>query len=419
VPSALTIAVRFTLRGPLDRAALADALTALADRHPALRTRYAVHDGVVLQQVLRPRPVPLPVRTAPADRWDAIAADWAAQPFALDAEPGFRAALLAEEQDGDPAELLLAIHHGVCDGWSLGVMTEDLTELYRAAVTGEPAALPALDVDFIDYATWERGYLESAETRAALQSWVHRVGPGLRPLVLPADRPRTANLSRAGAVHYTLLPADLMRRVTAYAAERVSTPYAVLAAAFAWLAHRLTGADTIPLNSTVANRPDPRFDRVVGIFANAAWLVVPAGAATSFDDLVTRATEANWQMLAMQSVPSRTQTRALGEAFTAPERVYFAMLDEGDAELRLPGLAPAPARPIEMSGGRGDQAWELRVLPDGAVELQIGYVLALFDEPTVARWAERYVELLTQALNDPSAPLPDLDAPGSGPGHVV
>ncbi|WP_305783925.1 non-ribosomal peptide synthetase/type I polyketide synthase [Symbioplanes lichenis] len=400
VPSVLTIAVRFSLRGDLDVGALTSAVTALVERHPALRTRYAERDGVVLQEVLRPRPVSLPIRDADPSEWDAIAAEWAAQGFDLDAEPGFRVALLASK---GIHELLFAIHHGICDGWSLDVMTDDLGALYRAALTGEPAGLPALDADFIDFATWERDHLADPATRAELRAWAERF-PNLRTLALPTDHPRTADVSRAGAAYTIDLSPDLMRRVRAYATSRTSTPYAVLAAAFAWLAHQLTGRDDIPLNSTVANRPDARFDRVVGIFASAAWLIVPTGGAASFDDLVARATEANWQMLARQSVPSRVQTAALG--LTAPERVYFATLDEGESVLRLPGCDPAPAGHIATTGSRGDQAWQLAELPGGGLRLEIIYAVALFDEPTVAAWAARYLDLLHHVLAGPAAPLP-------------
>ncbi|GAA2563470.1 hypothetical protein GCM10010435_39430 [Winogradskya consettensis] len=430
VPSVLTIAVRFTLTGAVDHSALQQAVTALAERHPALRTRYAVQNNTVIQQVLRPLPVPLTVRTEPRSHWNTIATQWAALPFALDDEPGFRATLLTTPPPSPPlhpgsepapspapgftaaeptAELLLAIHHGVCDGWSLGVMTEDLAELYRAAQTNTPADLPVLDADFIDFADWERAYLQDPRTRQELQTWADTVTPGLHTLVLPTDHPRTPDQSRSGAAHYTELPSALMDKLSAYATERTSTPYAVLAAAFAWFAHHLTGAGTIPLNSTVANRPDARFDRVVGVFANAAWLIIPTTGARTFNDLVDRATRATWQMLAMQSIPSRTQTAALGEAVASPERVYFAMLDEGDTELRLPGLAPAPARPIDLPGARGDQAWQLQPLPNGTLRLEIIYATALFSEPTVAAWATRYLTLLTQALTDPTAPLPPPD----------
>lgn len=414
-PSMLTIALRFTLRGDLDQGALAEALTALTDRHPALRTRYAVVDGEVQQEVLATRPVPVPeIDLSGADVADA-ARDWAAQPFALDDEPGFRAGLLrhpadpaADRRDGGHWELVLAMHHGISDGVSTLVLVRDLAALYRARLAGQRPDLPELTVDFLDYARWEAEYLAHGDTRRMITDWARDAGEDLLPIQLPTDHPRRPGArSQAGAAYHAELPPDLVEQLNAYAYARHATPYAVLCGVFAWLLHQQTGEPGIALTASVANRPHPRWEEVVGVFTHSPWLVVRVDGARHLDDLVDRATAATWQVLAMQSVPLPVESSALGAAFAGePPRVYLTMLDAQNPVLDLPGLAPAPAQDVELAGSRADQTWGLRPTPEGAIAVSVEYATALFTAETVAASAERYERLLRELLADPQTALP-------------
>lgn len=410
VPSVFTIGQRFSLRGSLDPTALQEALTSLVVRHPALRTRYAVRHGEVLQQVLAPAPVALPVLAVTEERLDRVVAEWTGQPFALDVEPGFRALLLRPNAIGH-WELVLAMHHGISDGLSMAVLVRDLGELYRAAVSGQTPDLPVLTADFVDFSHWEREYLARDETRRTVRAWADEVGVDLVPIWLPTDCPRGTVRSQAGAVATATLSRELHAEVRTFAAGRNATPYSVLAAAFALLLHRLTGAPSIPLTAAVANRIDARFEQVVGVFGHASWLVIPVRGARSFHELVDRASTATWRLLSAQSIPTALQNEALGGAFSAdPPRVYLAMLDVADPILRLPGIEPAVACDIPLPGSRADQAWGLRPANDGTLTLTVEYATALFAPATISAWIDRYVDLLRTLLTQPDAALPAIDA---------
>jgi non-ribosomal peptide synthetase component F len=224
---------------------------------------------------------------------------------------------------------------------------------------------------------------------------------------LPTDRPRVPLTTDPGGVLHHTFPADLVAAVSAYAVSRNATPYAVFMAAYTWLLHGLSGSPTVNLATSVANRTDPRFDRVVGVLAQAALLIVPVAGVASFDELVHRTTRVTWQALARQSVPSSVQIAALGEAFVDfPCRVYFDLLDMADPVLRLTSLEPAVARDVVLAGARGDLTWQLRPLPTGEMALLIEYAANLFDADTVAGWLDRYQRLLSRLLAAPDAPLP-------------
>ena len=403
-PWMLTIAQRFELRGSLDRTALRSALTALVARHPALRTRYRAFGSEVLQEVLTPGPVSLPVVSVAAADLDATVRTWAGRPFDLDAEPAFRVVLFSVAPDR--AEFVLAMHHGLGDGWSMTVLVRDLAELYRAMATGTEPDLPALDADYLDFTRWEQEHLRDPLTRTVLRNWVAEVGAVREIPVLPTDRPRPQRLSGTGDVWTLTLPAELADEVTAFAAKHHSTRYSVLFAVFTLLLHELTGAPTAVATCGVANRVDPRFDDVVGVFTHTSWLVVPVRGARTFAGLLARATTAVWQRLALQSVPADVIDPALGAPFDqGSPRVFFSMFDERPPVLALPGLAPATACDIALAGARVDQSWELGATEDGGLALHVEYSVDLFDRATVVRWGERFTHLLRRALADPDLPV--------------
>ncbi|ONI81467.1 hypothetical protein ALI144C_19235 [Actinosynnema sp. ALI-1.44] len=392
-PHVLTIATRFALRGRLDQAALRTALTTLATRHPQLRTRYA-NDGAV-QEVLVPQPVVLPVVAVSEDELDETVLDWASRPFDLLNAPGFRPVLFTVAHER--AELLLAFHHGFIDGWSMPQIIKELGELY-----GGGSDLADLPTDYLDFTRWEREHLAAPDTREAIAAWAAQAKRlGAEPLLLPTDRPRSDHPSRVGAVISTALPNTLADEVVRAASERDTTPFAVLLAGFAAFAHELTGVAAAVPQCGAANRTDPRFDNVVGLFSNSSWLVVPVADATSFDELVTRATAAIHERLRIQSVPSAVLNEALGGSFANnPPRVLFSMFNLRMPALDLKGLEPAPVVDIDLPVARAEQAWGILPTDDG-LKLQVEYSTELFDADTVKSWQAHYLDLLGRCLTDP------------------
>jgi natural product biosynthesis luciferase-like monooxygenase protein/amino acid adenylation domain-containing protein len=401
-PSVLTIATRFTLQGRPDVAALQRALTALTVRHPALRTRLREVDGVLRQQVLTAGEAPLRVVDAAAAELAALVADAACEAVDLTAAGTFRATLFTVADDR--AELLLTVHHALSDGWSMGLLISDLSELYRAEVTGQSPELPPLTASFLEFTDWEANYLADPTTRAAVAEWAEHVeAVGARPMRFPADRHVDA-LTGHGAVHTETLRSELVTGMDAIAARAGATTFAVLIAAFVALAHEVTGASASAFMCGAANRPESRFENVVGCFAHSAWMVVPVAGATSFTDLVGAARDGVWRRLALQSVPvSVLNAAAAGPFASNPPRVQFGFFNNPIPSLTLPGLAPAPPADVDLPVSRADQTWAIMGTPDGPLTLTIEYATDLFDAGTIAGWAARFVEILTAGVADPTS----------------
>ncbi|SES42437.1 hybrid non-ribosomal peptide synthetase/type I polyketide synthase [Actinokineospora terrae] len=399
VPNVLTIAMRFALRGEVDREALVGALTALVARHPALRTRYRLEGDSLRQEVMAQRPITLPVVPVTAGTLDDAVAEWAARGFDLDAEPAFRPVLFTVSPT--VGELLLAMHHSFSDGWSMAVLIRDLGELYRGLVVGTSPVLREVTTDYLDFTLWEQSYLAQQSTRDLVAGWAAR-NAGAQPLLLPTDRPRGEVLTGVGASIVTSLSPELTARATAAAADRGTTPFAVLLAAFVALGHELTGADVIAPHSSAANRPDERFEDVVGVFTHTTWLMVPVAGALSFNDLIGRATEALWERLNLQSVPAVVLNEALGFA-ARPPRVLFGLYNSPLPDLELTGLSPAHPVDVTFPVARAEQGWALSPTADGGLSLYVEYSTDLYDAETVRAWTERFRALLDRGLSTPGS----------------
>ncbi|WP_046387466.1 condensation domain-containing protein, partial [Kitasatospora aureofaciens] len=169
------VPVATRLRGPLDPAALATALTGLTERHAVLRTRYPRRGEQPYQQIEPAGPVPLPVVDADGDGSGQLAAE-AARPFDLTAGPVLRALLL--RHGAEDHTLLLTIHHIAVDGGSLPVLAADLGTLYAAARDGVEPQLPPPGMPYAEYARQERA--RDAELTAAADARAARLA-GARP----------------------------------------------------------------------------------------------------------------------------------------------------------------------------------------------------------------------------------------------
>ncbi len=222
----LPAAVR--LDGGLDPAALAAAVAGIVERHEALRTRFGREGGQPVQRVAPSLEVPLVTvdlaglapqrRSAEALR---LAREEALQPFALDGGPLVRATLL--RHGAERHDFLVTLHHIVSDGWSLGLFQSELAALYATAVSGEggePAALPALPVQYADYAVWQRRWRAGAALEADLAFWRQRLAGIPRSLELPGDRPRPVVQSFRGASRRLAFDAPLSAALRGFGRQR-------------------------------------------------------------------------------------------------------------------------------------------------------------------------------------------------------
>ncbi|HEX6911655.1 MAG TPA: amino acid adenylation domain-containing protein, partial [Longimicrobium sp.] len=259
------------LRGPLDVPALERALAEVVGRHESLRTTFTVTDGEPLQVIHPPSPVALPVADLRAEADPGSAARHAAEreaarPFDLDAGPLFRASLL---RLGDEEwALLFTVHHVVSDAWSMGVLVREVSEAYGAFAAGRGPSLPALPVQYADFAVWQRARLSGEVLDGQLAWWRARLAGAPAALDLPTDRPRPAVVSEAGAVVPFTLPAETVGALRGVARREGATLFMALLAGWQALLARWAGTDDVSVGTPVAGRTRAETEGLIGFFVN-------------------------------------------------------------------------------------------------------------------------------------------------------
>ncbi|WP_328953548.1 condensation domain-containing protein [Kitasatospora purpeofusca] len=404
------------LRGPLDRDALAAALTGLTARHHILRTRYGHQDDRPHQEPAPAVAVPLPVRDATPEDAAALLHAEAARPFDLAAGPALRALLLRHAPDDHT--LLLTIHHIAVDGGSLPVLAEELGALYAAAAEGRPAGLPEPELQYADYARWERArddrLAEAAAARAARLS-----GAGPLPLLRPVP-PGTPE--RRAVLHSAPLTADTMDGLRRLGARHGATAFTVvLAAAFAAL-RAATGGSDLVLGCAGGHRARPELRRLIGLQVNTlpvrARLPEPEGD-PAFTELLAVVRTALLDAQEHHEVPFDLVVERLGAAARGadgtPLLAVSCDLVHPVEPLTLPGLT---AEAVEVDLGLAKFGLTLLVEDGPRPRCLLQHDPAALDGATARRLHAVFAELLTAVATDADRPLSRLPGerlPGEQP----
>ncbi|MFF2043380.1 condensation domain-containing protein [Kitasatospora sp. NPDC058170] len=391
------------LRGPLDTAALAEALTALTARHTVLRTRYGQRGDQPFQEVGPADPVPLPVVPAETAQTPELLAAEAARPFDLAAGPVLRALLLRHGPEDHI--LLLTLHHIAVDGGSLPVLGADLAALYQAARTGGPAGLAEVETQYADYARWERARdaeLTAAADRRAAALTGARGTALLRP-VPPGARTRQAGLHTAPLTTATL---DGLRRL---GTEHGATLFAVvLAAAFATL-RTATGEPDLTVGCAGGHRARPELRRLVGLGVNTLPIRAELPGDPAFTEVLGLVRAALLDAQAHHDVPFDLILERLGaaarDADGNPLLAVSCDLIRPAEPLALPGLT---AEAVEIDLGLAKFGLALLVEEGPQPRCLVQHDTAALDEPTARRLLTAFAELLTAVAADPARLLGDL-----------
>ncbi|MFJ4093203.1 condensation domain-containing protein [Kitasatospora sp. NPDC089913] len=391
------------LRGPLDRDALAAALTGLTARHHVLRTRYGHQDDRPHQEPAPPAAVPLPVRDAAPEDAAALLRDEAARPFDLATGPVLRALLLRHAPDDHT--LLLTIHHIAVDGGSLPVLAEELGALYAAAAGGGPVDLPEPGIQYADYARWERERDDRLAAAAAARA-AGLAGAGPLPLLRPVP-PGTPE--RRAVLHSAPLTADTVDGLRRLGARHGATVFTVvLAAAFAAL-RAATGGSDLVLGCAGGHRARPELRRLIGLQVNTlpvrARLPEPDGD-PAFTELLAVVRTALLDAQEHHEVPFDLVVERLGAAARGadgtPLLAVSCDLVHPAEPLALPGLT---AEAVEVDLGLAKFGLTLLVEDGPEPRCLLQHDPAALDGATAGRLHTAFAELLAAVATDADRPL--------------
>ncbi|MET7768765.1 amino acid adenylation domain-containing protein [Nocardia sp. NPDC005366] len=423
----IPMAVRLT--GRLDIAALRAAVGDLIERHEVLRTVYPEVDGVGVQHVLSiddPAAVPelLAVEGSEA-QVPQFVGETVMAGFDVTAAPPIRLRLMS--LGATEHVLVCVVHHIAGDGFSMGPLTRDLMTAYANRVSGAAPAWPALEVQYADYAIWQRETLGDENDPDSLLSqqitfWQNELAGLPEQLNLPADRPRPAVATNEGATLRANLDAELHAALRAVAKRHNSTLFMVAHAALAVLLARLSGTRDIAIGTPVAGRGEAALDDLIGMFVNTLVLRTEVDPGATFEELLGRVRGSDVDAFGHADVPFERLVELLDPVRSTARHPLFQVLlvlqNLAPTSLELPELTAAG---VEMTVplAKFDLQLELveDIAPDGTargVSIAYTYATDLFDEPTVRDFADRFRLVLSSLVADSSAIVGDIDllAPG-------
>jgi amino acid adenylation domain-containing protein len=409
--TAYNIPFAVRLDGPLRIGLLREVFAEIVRRHEALRTRFDPRSGDPVQVIDPPAPLALPVvdlTLAPEAEAGRLASILGALPFDLARGPLLRTALLRLASD---RHLLLgAMHHIVSDEWSERILLREMVALYRALGSGLPPPLPALPVQYADFAVWQRRWLQGEALDAQLAFWRRQLaGPQGEPpvLELPADRPRPAIQSYRGDVLPLRLPEALARSLQALSRRAGATPFMTLLAAFAALLGRHTGQTDLAIGTPISGRTRLEVEGLIGFFLNTLVLRLDLSGDPGFSGLLAQVRERALAAYAHQDVPFEKlvdELRPRRSLAHAPLfQALFVLTHETPLEEEMLGVRLA-ALPAAQKTAKFDLSLMLTTGPGGLAGL-LEYAADLFDRSTVARFADRFERLLAALVDDPERPV--------------
>ncbi|MGY3617879.1 non-ribosomal peptide synthase/polyketide synthase [Bradyrhizobium sp. USDA 10063] len=409
--AAYNMPVTVRVRGKLDVNAMQQAFDALVVRHGALRTVFRQEGGEAEQILLEADAVKL--RRIIVDGSDReqqarrLAREEAAAPFDLEIGPLLRVALLGLGEEDHI--VVVTMHHIVADGWSMAVLVDEFWQLYGAAVRGEAAILPEPEIEYTDYAAWQRLWMSAVDGERQVQYWTRRLKEPVA-LQLPVDRARPALPDHAGAavrIEFDPMLADALR---ALARQRRTTLFTVLLAGFKLLLYRYTGQSDVSVGVPVANRHRDETRGMIGPFVNTQVLRTSLDSRETIADFIASVHAATIEAQENQDLPFERLLDILQPQRSLSQNPLFQVLYNHQRRrgsinppdrtgLRIEKIDP------EVDTVKFDLALDSEETSSGEISAVFSYATALFERATIERLSAHWLTILKAMAVDPMQPI--------------
>jgi amino acid adenylation domain-containing protein len=402
-------AVRMT--GPLNVAALQQTLSAIVSRHESLRTNFEMLDEEPVQTISPPEAIEISlvdISGQPEAALKEKVRELSQRPFNLAHDQLLRAGLLRlNEQEH---VLLLTMHHIVSDGWSMSVLFREIAALYEAFVNDQPSPLVDLPIQYRDFASWQREWLQGDVLHAQVDYWKKQLDGAPAVLEVPTDRPRPSLQTFNGACHSIILPQRLSESLSELSRQTNSTLFMTLLAAFQTLLFRYTNQEDIVLGTPIANRTRRETEELIGFFVNTLVMRTDLSGNPAFRELLRRVREVTLQSYAHQDLPFEKLVEELKPERSLSHMPLFQVLvvfqNAPAANLALPGLE---LQDFNLEGETAKFDLSLYIAEaNGGLRLSFEYNTDLFNPSTIEQLARHFETLLAGVVANPDHRLGDL-----------
>lgn len=418
----LNMPYAYRLTGALDPVALERAIGEIIRRHETLRTSFVERNGRAVQQIARQRRFRLPSsdlsRLAPGDRTarlERISRCDAARSFDLEKAPLLRARLIrmAEREH----VLLVTLHHIVTDQWSMGVFRRELAEIYAAFAKGMSASLPALRLQFADFAAWQRELLKNGALKSEIDYWRQQLAAPLGGLDFQLGRKRKKAIRYQSARRPIEVDDHLFAAVKVFARRQNATPFMVFIGALDILLYKLTDQRDIRVATLVADRNRPGTEGLIGYFVNAIVLRIRLNPGMSTQTLLERVRTVCLEAYAHQEVPFEYLETRLNRALRGTRSPLFQVMlnyrSQASEPLRAAGLTIASWHGRNRAADPGIDISRLDLnihLREVSTKLTgvVNFRIDLFDDSGISALIEGFQTILRQVVAHPDRRLADI-----------
>lgn len=396
--------IAFRLHGQIDYKALHRVFDEIIQRHESLRTNFQSERGQPAQ-VIAER-VTLHIPQVDLSFLDVIEQERqletllrleAQKTFNLTRDLLLRVSILRLSALDNVVSV--SIHHIISDGWSVGnVLLHEFKTLYEAFVKGQPSPLPALKIQYGDFASWQRNWLSGSRLNNQLNYWKNKLA-GVPALIdLPTDRPRPPAQTFSGAAHSFALPAELLTEVKALSQAAGCTLFMTLLAGFSALLSRYSRQEDVVVGSPIANRTHPDLEPLIGFFVNTLVMRTSLGPETTGHELLAQVRNNCLEAFQNQDIPFERLVEHLkperNPSFTPLFQVMFILQTQNQERTGLKiGDLSMTSIPMDTATSMFDLTLKLEE-QGGELLGEFEYNTALFD----LSWIERFVSYYTNML---------------------
>ena len=412
--SAYNIGALARLEGGLNLVALENSFSEMAHRHEDLRTTFAVVDGQPVQviaddydwhvSVVDLQDLPEAERESEAMQ---LVRREARHPFNLQHGPLMRITLYRLSQDNHL--LLMVVHHIISDAWSMGILSRELMTFYNAFVSGTQAVLPQLEIQYADFASWQRQWMAGETLANQVAYWRSKL-VSVAVIELPADRPRPVIQSQRGAMQSIDLPAPLLEGLHRLNQKKGVTLFMTTLAAFQVLVQRYTGQTDIAIGVPIANRHHLAIENLIGTFVNTLVLRTDLTGDPTFNEVLDRVRDTALEAFAHQDLSFAQLVAELqperDTSHTALFQIMFNVINVPTPTPDLTGLDVTYLE-VDRGGAQFDLSCTVIDVPDFH-RVNISYNTDLFNADTIARFMQHYRILLDSIVAQPGLHISEL-----------
>ncbi len=405
----------YWIKGSLDTLAFERSLGEILRRHAALRTAFVTVDGAVRQDIGHRGAFKLSLldlqRLPPDEQQEQLRQarlDDVQRPFDLERGQLLRATLVKLAED--ESVLLMCLHHIAADGWSVGILHRELSALYAAFARGQPSPLAELPIQYVDFAAWQREWLQGEVLAEQLRYWKRQLTGAPPVLELPTDRPRPATQTYRGAQQCWVFDPQLLPALEQLSRQEGVTLFMTLLAAFQTLLYRYSGQEDVVVGTPIAGRQRLETEELIGFFVNTLVLRSDLSGNPTFRELLGRVREVTLGAYAHQDLPFEKLVEELNPqrnlSYAPLFQVMLVLQNAPQIPLSLPGLK-VNAAAVEQETAKFDLTFEL-IAEGTQLRGTLNYNCDLFAPATMERLLGHFQTLLEGIAAQPEQRIGEL-----------